>query len=50
MSLYDIMMAKEHAIASKRMDFSGRLSTPDGQIAVLYPHLLNKEGQNDVKV
>lgn len=45
MTLYDIMMAKEHAISSKRMDFSGRLATPDGQIAVLYPHLLTKEAQ-----
>ena len=50
MSLYDIMMSKEQAIANKRLDFSGRLATPIGQIAVLYPHLLAKEAQNDVKV
>lgn len=49
LSLYDIMMAKEHSIASKRMDFSGRLATPEGQVAVLYPHLLNKEAQSEAK-
>lgn len=49
MSLYDIMMAKEHSIASKRMDFAGRLATPEGQVAVLYPHLLAKEVQNEIK-
>ena len=49
MTLYDIMMAKEHAIASKRLDFAGRLATPDGQIAVLYPHLAAKEIQNEIK-
>lgn len=49
MSLYDIMMAKEQAIANKRLDFSGRLATPLGQVAVLYPHFIAKEAQNDVK-
>lgn len=50
MSLFDIMMAKEHTIGSKRLDFSGRLATPEGQVAVLYPHLIAKEAQNEVKV
>lgn len=49
MSLLDIMMNKEQAIANKRLDFSGRLATPPGQIAVLYPHLIAKEAQNDAK-
>lgn len=39
LSLYDIMLGKEQAIASKRLDFAGRLATPVGQIAALYPHL-----------
>jgi hypothetical protein len=50
MTLYDIMMAKEHAIVNKRMDFSGRLAHPEGQIATLYPHLVNKEAQSEVKI
>jgi hypothetical protein len=49
-SLYDIMMAKEQALANKRLDFSGRLATPDGQIAVLYPHIVSKEAQNETKI
>ena len=49
LSLYDIMMAKEQAIATKRIDFSGRLATPAGQVAVLYPHLIAKEAQGEVK-
>lgn len=48
LSLYDILMAKEQSIANKRIDFSGRLATPHGQIAVLYPHFAAKE-QNEVK-
>ena len=48
MSLYDIMMNKEQVTANKRLDFSGRLATPLGQVAVLYPHLA-KETQPDVK-
>lgn len=48
MSLFDIMMSKEQAIVNKRLDFSGRLATLPGQIAVLYP-LLAKEGQPDTK-
>lgn len=49
MSLLDIMISKEQAIANKRLDFSGRLATPLGQIASLYPHFAAKEAQNDVK-
>lgn len=49
MTLYDIMMGKEQAIANKRLDFSGRLATPLGQIATLYPQLAAKEAQNDAK-
>lgn len=49
-SLYDMMMGKEQAIANKRLDFAGRLSTPIGQIAALYPHLAAKEVPSDVKV
>lgn len=49
MSLLDIMISKEQAIANKRLDFSGRLATPLGQIATLYPHFAAKEAQNDVK-
>jgi hypothetical protein len=51
LSLYDIMMGKEQAIANKRIDFAGRLATPPGQIAILYPHLqAAKEAQSDIKV
>lgn len=49
LTLYDIMMGKEQAVANKRLDFSGRLATPVGKIAPLYPHLAAKETQNDVK-
>lgn len=49
LTLFDIMIGKEQAIANKRLDFSGRLATPIGQIATLYPHLAAKETQNDVK-
>lgn len=50
MTLYDIMMGMEQAIAHKRLDFSGRLATPLGHIAVLYPHFVAKEAQTDVKI
>lgn len=51
LSLYDIMLARDQATANKRIDFSGRLATPAGQVAVLYPHLVAKEQQNnEVKV
>lgn len=49
LSLYDILLAKEQALTTKRIDFSGRLSTPVGQVATLYPHLAAKETQADVK-
>lgn len=48
MTLYDIILAKELATANKRIDFSGRLATPEGQIATLYPHSMAKE-QSDIK-
>lgn len=49
MTLFDIMMKKEQTIANKRIDFAGRLATPIGQIAELYPHLAAKETQDVVK-
>lgn len=49
MTLFDIMMNKEQGISNKRIDFSGRLATPIGQIASLYPHLAAKEAQDAVK-
>lgn len=49
MSLYEIMMTKEQQIASKRMDFAGRIGLQVGEIATLYPHVITKEVQGDVK-
>lgn len=49
MSLYDILMSREQAIANKRLDFAGRLATPLGQVATLYPQFVAKEAQNDMK-
>jgi hypothetical protein len=50
MSLYDIMMSREQLIANKRLDFSGRLATPLGQVATLYPQFVAKEAQqNEMK-
>lgn len=46
-SLYDIRMAAEQTLCQKRLDFAGRLCTPIGQIAKLYPNLkVNEEGSN----
>lgn len=42
-SLLDIFLAAERVQNTKRLDFSGRLCTPPGQIAKLYPNLLTKE-------
>lgn len=42
-TLFDIVMATERAQTQKRLDFSGRLCTPPGQIAKLYPQLQAKE-------
>lgn len=49
MSLYDIMMGREQASANKRLDFAGRLATPLGQVAALYPQFVAKEAQNEMK-
>lgn len=42
-SLLDIVVAAERVQTQKRLDFSGRLCTPAGQIAKLYPGLQTKE-------
>ncbi|CAO1432932.1 unnamed protein product [Diamesa serratosioi] len=50
MTLFDMVMAKDRATGNKRLDFSGRLATPPGQIAILYPAFLAKEAAlNEVK-
>lgn len=38
-SLYEIQVAADKALSKKRLDFAGRLSTPSGKIAKLYPNL-----------
>lgn len=44
-SLFDLKVAADQAQIPKRMEFSGRLCTPPGQIAKLYPNLkLNEDG------
>ncbi|EDV43675.1 uncharacterized protein Dana_GF16409 [Drosophila ananassae] len=42
-SLLDIISSAERSQANKRLDFSGRLCTPLGQVAKLYPDFGNKE-------
>lgn len=42
-SLFDILSTAERAQSQKRIDFSGRLCTPNGQVAKLYPNLGMKE-------
>ncbi|XP_030374021.1 protein asunder [Scaptodrosophila lebanonensis] len=42
-SLLDIISSAERSQSSKRLDFSGRLCTPLGQVAKLYPDFGNKE-------
>ncbi|XP_055716375.1 protein asunder [Phlebotomus papatasi] len=42
-SLLDIITASEKNATQKRLDFGGRLCTPAGQIAKLYPNLGAKE-------
>ncbi|XP_055523841.1 protein asunder [Wyeomyia smithii] len=37
-SLFDILTSTERAQSQKRIDFSGRLCTPPGQVAKLYPN------------
>lgn len=43
-SLYDIQVAADRALSRKRLDFAGRLCTPHGKIAKLYPNLKVNEG------
>lgn len=45
-SLFDIFVAAERAQSQKRLDFSGRLCTPPGQIAKLYPQLGLKDNNS----
>ncbi|GAB0094861.1 Protein asunder [Sergentomyia squamirostris] len=42
-TLFDIITASEKNQTQKRLDFGGRLCTPPGQIAKLYPNLGAKE-------
>lgn len=42
-SLFDILATAERTQSQKRIDFSGRLCTPQGQEAKLYPNLGMKE-------
>lgn len=52
-SLLDIFTAADRVQSQKRLDFSGRLCTPSGQIAKLYPNLglkdVNSRTENEVK-
>uniref|UniRef100_A0A182PEI2 Protein asunder n=1 Tax=Anopheles epiroticus TaxID=199890 RepID=A0A182PEI2_9DIPT len=42
-SLLDVLASTERAISQKRIDFSGRLCTPSGQVAKLYSHVGAKD-------
>ncbi|XP_055586465.1 protein asunder [Uranotaenia lowii] len=42
-SLFDVLASTERVQSQKRIDFSGRLCTPSGQVAKLYPNLGTKE-------
>lgn len=42
-SLFDIVASAERSQSNKRADFSGRLCTPLGQVAKLYPDFGSKE-------
>ncbi|XP_058813409.1 protein asunder [Topomyia yanbarensis] len=42
-SLFDILASSERIQSQKRIDFSGRLCTPPGQVAKLYPNFGVKE-------
>lgn len=51
-TLLDIFTTAERAQSQKRIDFAGRLCTPIGQVAKLYPNLGVKETtarETDVK-
>ncbi|KFB46860.1 hypothetical protein ZHAS_00014866 [Anopheles sinensis] len=45
-SLLDVLATTERTNSQKRIDFSGRLCTPPGQIAKLYPHLGSKDADS----
>uniref|UniRef100_A0A182NG84 Protein asunder n=1 Tax=Anopheles dirus TaxID=7168 RepID=A0A182NG84_9DIPT len=45
-SLLDVLASTERTISQKRIDFSGRLCTPQGQIAKLYSHLGSKDSDS----
>lgn len=45
-SLFDIVASAERSQSNKRTDFSGRLCTPIGQVAKLYPDFGLKEAEN----
>lgn len=42
-SLLDIFASAEKSISQKRLDFTGRMCTPAGQVAKLYPELGMKD-------
>lgn len=42
-SLLDIILSADRTQSTKRLDFSGRLCTPQGQVAKLYPDFGTKE-------
>lgn len=48
-TLLDIFLDANRAQSQKRLDFAGRLCTPAGQVAKLYPHLAQKEESGPVK-
>ncbi|XP_050068914.1 protein asunder [Anopheles maculipalpis] len=45
-SLFDVLATTERTISQKRIDFSGRLCTPSGQVAKLYSHLGAKDADS----
>uniref|UniRef100_A0A182SIC2 Protein asunder n=1 Tax=Anopheles maculatus TaxID=74869 RepID=A0A182SIC2_9DIPT len=45
-SLFDVLATTERTISQKRIDFSGRLCTPSGQVAKLYSHLGSKDAES----
>lgn len=48
-SLLDIYVAAERERTNKRIDFAGRLCTPIGQVAKLYPNLGQKDANARVE-
>uniref|UniRef100_A0A182XVD6 Protein asunder n=1 Tax=Anopheles stephensi TaxID=30069 RepID=A0A182XVD6_ANOST len=45
-SLFDVLATTERTISQKRIDFSGRLCTPTGQVAKLYSHIGSKDAES----